>query len=100
LICGDENLHNGPGYWPVDCAAATQNILLAAHSFHLGAVWIGIHPREERKEAISKLMGLPLHVHPFALVAMGIPAEEKAAPDRFKEERIHYNKWEKGNEQV
>ncbi len=98
LVCGDDRLHNGPGYWAVDCAAATQNILLAAHSFGLGSVWIGIHPREERKKAVKQIMNLPGHIHPFALVALGMPAEEVSQPDRFKKERIYYNQWGVGNE--
>ncbi len=32
LVCGDEELELSKGYWSVDCAAATQNILLAAHA--------------------------------------------------------------------
>ena len=30
LVCGDLNVETYKGYWPIDCAAATQNILLAA----------------------------------------------------------------------
>ena len=41
LVCGDESV-SGPFYMD-DCAAATQNILLAAHSLGVGAVWCGVH---------------------------------------------------------
>src|SRR5512133_1574098 len=41
LVCWDENLQHDTGYGPVDCSAATENILLAAHSIGLGAVWVG-----------------------------------------------------------
>ena len=37
LICGDIELEKSAGYWVVDCAAATQNMLLAAHDLGLGA---------------------------------------------------------------
>jgi len=50
LVCGDHDLELSKGYWVVDCSAATQNILLAAHGMGLGAVWLGVHPREERKQ--------------------------------------------------
>lgn len=93
LVCGDEEMELSSGYWPVDCAAATQNILLAAHSLGLGAVWLGVYPRKERQEGIGKLFSLPSHVHPFALISLGQPAEEKKFPERFKEERIHHNSW-------
>ena len=93
LVCGDEDLELSKGYWSVDCAAATQNILLAAHSIGLGAVWLGVYPREERQKDIRELFNLPGHVHPFSLISVGYPAEEKSVPERFKEDRIHMNQW-------
>jgi nitroreductase len=38
LICADTRLEKSPGYWPVDCAAAAENMLLSAHGLGLGAV--------------------------------------------------------------
>jgi nitroreductase len=93
LICGDESLELSKGYWAVDCAAATQNLLLAAHGIGLGAVWLGVHPREERKSDIKKLFNLPDHIQPFAIISIGKPGEEKPVPERFKPERIHWNEW-------
>ena len=95
LVLGDEDLQHAPGYWVVDCGAATQNILLAAHSKGIGSVWLGLHPREQRKEGIRQLFDLPGHIQPFALVALGYPNETKQAPDRFRRERIHNNGWQK-----
>lgn len=93
LVCGDERLQLSKGYWVVDCGAATQNLLLAAHGIGLGAVWLGVHPREERKSGIRKIFHLPDHVQPFSLISIGYPAEEKLFPQRFKPERIHKNSW-------
>ena len=93
LICGDENLELSKGYWPVDCSAATQNILLAAHALRLGAVWLGVYPRQERQSAINKIFELPSHVQPFSLISIGHPAEEKGIPERFKDDRIRWNEW-------
>jgi len=93
LVCGDENLELSKGYWPVDCAAATQNILLAAHALGLGAVWLGVYPRQERQSALRKIFGLPSHVHAFSLISIGYPAEEKGLPDRLKKDRIRWNEW-------
>jgi nitroreductase len=94
IVCGDEKLELSKGYWPVDCAAATQNLLLAAHSLGLGAVWLGVYPRKERQDGIRKIFSLPAHVHPFSLISVGYPAEEKDIPERYKEERIRWNRWE------
>ena len=77
----------------MDCAAATQNLLLAAHALGLGAVWLGVYPRQERQEGIRDIFNLPSHVHPFSLVSLGNPGDEKAVPERFKPERIRWNKW-------
>ena len=93
LVCGDETLELSKGYWAVDCAAATQNILLAAHALGLGAVWLGVYPRRERQDAIREIFSLPGHIHPFALVSVGYPAEEKAVPDRIREDRVHWDQW-------
>ncbi len=93
LVCGDTNLEKSPGYWSIDCAAATQNMLLAAHDMGIGSVWLGVHPRQGRKDALGKICGLPHHVEPFSLVALGYPDETKEKPDRWREERIHTDRW-------
>lgn len=94
LVCADTDLEKSKGYWPVDCSAATQNMLLAAHAVGLGSVWLGVYPRTERMEAIRSIFSLRPNIQPFALIAMGFPAEEKETPDRFRPERIHNNCWE------
>lgn len=94
LVCGDESLEKYPGYWVQDCAAATQNLLLAARALGYGAVWVGIHPRAERVEAIRWLMRLPAGIHPLCLVPVGRPREHPAPQDRFNAERIRFDRWE------
>ena len=93
LVCWDEHLQHDEGYGPVDCAAATQNILLAACSLGIGSVWVGIYPRMQRMESMHSLFELPDHIKPFAIISLGYPAERKPMPDRFKKERIHFEKW-------
>ena len=77
----------------VDCAAAVQNLLLAAHALGLGAVWTGVYPREERAEALSRLLGLPENVVPHSLIVLGYPAEQPRTEDRYREDRVHRNRW-------
>ncbi len=93
LVCGDLSLELSPGYWPVDCAAAVQNILLAAHGLGLGAVWTGIYPRQERIDGFRRLLNLPEPVIPHSLVVLGYPAETPASEDRYRPERVHWNMW-------
>jgi nitroreductase len=93
VVCGDLHLESYKGYWVQDCSAATQNILLAAHARGLGAVWVGIYPKEERVQRLQKLLGLPAHVIPLALIPMGFPAERVPPEERFHPSRVHRNRW-------
>ena len=93
LVCGDDTLELSKGYWSVDCAAATQNLLLAAHALGIGAVWLGVYPRQERQDGIGEIFELPAHVHPFSLVSLGYPGENIDIPERFRPERIRWNRW-------
>jgi len=93
LVCADTSIETHKGYWPVDCSAATENILIAAHGLGLGAVWLGIYPRQERIDGIRKLFHLPDTIFPLSLISIGYPAEQKQKPERFIAARIHYEKW-------
>lgn len=93
LVSFDKNLQHDEGYGPVDCSAATQNMLLAAHGLGLGACWVGIYPRQNRIDALHKLFCLPEHVVPFSVISIGYPASAVKKVDRFLPERIHYEKW-------
>jgi nitroreductase len=93
VVCGDLTLETCPGNWVIDCSAATENMLLAAHAIGLSSVWVGIHPVENRVKAIGNLLGLPVHIVPLCLAAVGHPAGPLPKVNRFKPERIHRNKW-------
>ena len=94
IVCGDPRLEKHSGLWPLDCSAATENILLAAHGAGLGAVWVSIYPWPERIDGMRKLVGLPEAVIPFCIVPVGFPAVSKPNPDRFDRLRVHRNVWE------
>jgi len=93
LVCGDMTRESHQGFWVQDCSAATENILIAVNDKGLGAVWVGVYPREDRVEGLRKLIGLPAHIIPFALIPVGYPAEIKPPPSRFDPARVHKNKW-------
>lgn len=92
-VCADLDLEKSPGYWVQDCSAATENMLIAANAARLGTVWCGIHPREQRVEALREILGLPEPVMPLALVVIGYPAESPPTVDRFRRDRIHRERW-------
>jgi len=94
LVCGSPGLEKHAGMWVQDCAAATQNLLLAAHAKGLGSVWVGVYPREERMAPLRMLLGIPSHLQPFALLPLGVPAEHpELENDRYREERVRVNHW-------
>ena len=93
LVCGNLKVETAQGYWVIDCAAATQNLLLDAHALGLGAVWTGVYPLEERMDGLTELLNLPEYVLPHSLVVIGYPAQQPPQQDRYKPERIHLNCW-------
>ncbi|MBN1375639.1 MAG: nitroreductase family protein [Dehalococcoidia bacterium] len=93
LVCEDPALETYAGRGPLDCSAATENILLAAHALGLGAVWLGIYPIEERMHGIRRLLGIPSSINPISLVSIGYTDEKLPREDRYKPERVHYDRW-------
>jgi nitroreductase len=93
LVCGDTDLAKHGEMWIQDCSAATENLLIAAQAEGLGAVWLGVYPREDRIRGLRELLGIPDHVFPFALIPIGFPGEQKPPSNRYNEERIHYDRW-------
>lgn len=93
LVCSDMQLLKYEDYWVQDCSAATENILIAVQAKGLGAVWLGIYPIEERTVGMRKLLGIPEHVIPFALLSIGYPAEHKPRANRYTPSKIHHNQW-------
>lgn len=98
VVCGDmSRALQGPAqeYWVQDCSAATENILLAAHAYGLGAVWCGVYhgPESERVAPIKEVLNLPDSIIPLNIVTMGYPAQNVEPKDKWKPELIHYQKW-------
>ena len=76
-----------------DCSAAIENLLLAAHILGLGACWLGVHPREQRMNALKKILSLPPSVIPVACIAIGHPGEAKEPRTRFNRDYVHSEQW-------
>lgn len=97
VVCGDMNATfpgDGLDYWVEDASAATENLLLAAHSMGLGAVWCGIYPMKERVAFIQDLLKLPENIVPLNVVPIGYPAEQPDVKDKWKPGNIHYDTWD------
>ena len=81
------------GNWAIDCSAAAENILLAAHSLGLGAVWTACWPYEDRYIPVKKILGIPEKVMPLVIIPVGHPAESPAPKDKWQPARIHRERW-------
>ncbi|MFW6449877.1 MAG: nitroreductase family protein [Nanoarchaeota archaeon] len=93
MLCAEPAKEKIPGFFPQDLAAATQNILLAAHSLGLGSVWCGIYPNDELVEKFRNLFEIPEHITPFSVIPIGYPAETPEKAQRYKKEKVHWDKW-------
>jgi nitroreductase/flavin reductase (DIM6/NTAB) family NADH-FMN oxidoreductase RutF len=78
------------GYYPQDCGAATQNILLQADSMGLGTCWCGVYPRDERIAHIRELLNIQPPKIPFNIVAIGVPNEAPEARGFFEAGKVSY----------
>jgi nitroreductase len=76
-----------------DCSAAIENLLLCAHVLGLGACWLGVHPREQRVNALRQILALPPTVIPVACIAIGGPGETKQPRTRFNRDYVRFEKW-------
>ena len=79
--------------WRDDLAAATENLLLAAESMGLGAVWTASYPYEDRYLPPKKALGLPETVIPYSIVPVGYPAGNEQPKDKWDPDKIHYGRW-------
>ena len=57
-----------------DGAAATQNMLLAAHALGLGACWISVYDMAWEEEA-KRTLGIPEQERLLSVISVGHPAE-------------------------
>lgn len=92
VVCGNPKFipwDNDVG--TLDCAAAIENILLAATAMDLGSVWIGgFDP-----DALRRILDIPADVFPVGVVYIGYPAYVPEPRTQYKPELIHYGKYDK-----
>lgn len=96
VVCGNMNEAlegEAREYWVQDCSAATENILLAAHAYGLGAVWCGVYPNPERVPAVKQVLGLPDFITPLNIITLGYPDENPEPKNKWNPDKIHYQKW-------
>ena len=93
VVLADVTAETFPGNWAIDCAAATQNILLAAHATGLGACWLGVYPGDERERAVAEIVEIPDGHRPFCMIAVGRPEAPGPDVDRYSAEKVRVDRW-------
>jgi nitroreductase len=77
----------------LDCACASENILLAAEALGLGAVWTAVYPNKELMRFVRNELNIPHNIIPVNIIPVGYPAGIEKAQDKFDEKNIHWEKW-------
>ena len=81
-------------FWQQDMSAALENILIEAVHLELGTVWMGVATNEAAEDFLFDMYQFPDYIKPFALVAVGYPdGQENVYTDRYKPEKVHYERW-------
>ena len=78
----------GYGWFDQDMAAATENLLLALANLGLGATWCGMP--EKLQPNVRDIISLPADLFFFALIPVGVPAEEKEPRTQYDDGRVHW----------
>lgn len=97
VVCGHSTFTDRGGnvrenkFWVDDCSAASENILLAAHALGLGAVWTAA--KDDRAVIVREALGIPEDINPLNVIVIGYPAENPAPKDKWKPEKVHYNRY-------
>jgi nitroreductase len=85
VVCTDHRIQTTYGergimlYAIMDCAAAIQNMMLCAYSLGLGTCWVGAFNEKE----VTKLLNIPSHFRPVAIVPLGYPNESPLPPPKM-----------------
>ncbi|MBW2989373.1 nitroreductase family protein [Candidatus Woesearchaeota archaeon] len=72
------------------CAAAVENIMLAANDLGLGSCWIGAFDESKVKRALN----MPEKISPQAIITIGHPDEKPNMPPRVElEHQVYLDRW-------
>ena len=89
IVSGDENMRSAP----VDCAAAVENMLIAAESLSVGSCWIGLITyllNSEKGEDFIKELQIPKGYKQIHAVALGYKKSRSATAPERKENTVNY----------
>lgn len=95
VVCGDEQ--KSEHWWPEDCAALIENMLLQAQDLGLGTCWIGIRGGEtrgyDRENHVRAVIGAPDEIRISALISCGYPDGTPNPKPPGPMENVHHESW-------
>jgi nitroreductase len=69
---------------------ASDNILLAANSMGLGAIWTALYPLKQYMDRAGTVLGLPDNLIPLNLINIGYPGENVKPKNKWNQDKITY----------
>lgn len=99
IVCvsDDRPVYGDISFYKEDCAAATENMLLALTSFGYSTVWLdGVLRRDGNAEKIGEILEIPSNKRVQILLPIGVAAEVSPRSTRLSfEQRASFNGWGK-----
>lgn len=87
-----DDLGDNPREFFVDsCCAASENMILAAHSMGLGATWLGVCKGSPFYDEFCELLNIPANLEVVNMIAIGVPSGTRPEPIN----RFNPDKWVK-----
>jgi nitroreductase len=95
IVCTEPDKATGQSkdFAIIDASLAGENILLAVEALGLGAVWTAVYPDADRMKYVRAVLNIPLEVIPLNVIPIGVPTGEDKPKDKYRKEKIHWEKW-------
>jgi len=77
----------------IDASLAGENIMLAIEALGLGGVWTAAYPYADRMTHVKTILNIPGEVIPLNVIAIGVPAGKDKPKDKYKKDKIHWERW-------
>jgi nitroreductase len=94
IVCALPETQTGTleGFYPQDCGAVTENILLQATELGLGTCWCGVYPKEPGIKRVREVLGaaIPVNAVPFNIIAVGYPAEDFGSRGTYEKDKVKF----------
>jgi len=86
VVCADPEKE--PHHYVEDGSAATQNMILAAHSLGLGAFWVGVFNTPQELE-VKNVLKIPEKMRVISILPIGVAAESRQTDRKDLKEIVY-----------